>query len=109
MPSARRDWAVRLLIVAAILVAYFLGTLRPTVQLHTGTGYAAEGAISVEADGWTYSIPRDDMVWIDQQGSWHDAGRPSCLPIGSVTVKFAAVEVHVQDSTWRQVVWVDCR
>ena len=109
-PSARRNWTVRLLLVGAIVLAYFIGTLRPSVQMHTGTGYSAEGAISVEADGWTYAIPRDDMLWMDKLGTLHTSGRPECLPIGAeVTVKFGAVEVTVQGSTWRQVVWVDCR
>jgi hypothetical protein len=102
---------VRLLVVAAVLVAYYVGTLRPNIGIHTGTGTSAEGAITLEADGWSYGVPREDVVWIDDRGTFHMSGRPDCLPAtgASVTARFGAVEVTYEGSTWREVVWVDCR
>jgi hypothetical protein len=109
--SARRAKLVpRLGVAAVVLIAYYVGTLRPNIAVHTGTGFSAESAVSVEVDGWTYSVPRDDITWIDHLGAWHDSGRPACLPVGeTVTVTFGAVGVTKDGSTWRQVVWVDCR
>jgi hypothetical protein len=71
---------------------------------------SAEGAIGVEADGYSYNIPLD-VNWIDAQGSWHGHGRPECLPpadraIGPVS--FGAVDVSRDGRSWRQVVWVSC-
>ncbi len=81
------------------------------VSIHTGIASAAEGAISIEADGWTYAVPLDGVTWIDAAGSTHDGGRPDCLAadVPAHPVRFAAVEVSVEGRTWRPVVWVDCR
>jgi hypothetical protein len=82
------------------------------VSFHTGISSAAEGAISIEADGWTYAVPLDGVTWIDAAGTWHhDGGRPDCLAADAPAhqVRFAAVEVTVEGATWRPVVWVDCR
>jgi hypothetical protein len=82
----------------------------PNVTSHVGVPSSAEGAISVEVDGWTYSIPKD-VFWVDAQGSLHDGDRPACLPPEGTTnpVRFASVDVTVEGTSWRQVVWVDCR
>lgn len=104
--------AVVVLVLAAALAAAFLfGTTRPAVAIHSGVPSSAEGAISVDADGWTYGIPLDGVQWIDSRNSWHDRGRPECLPPTGTTrpVTFGAVEATVQGVTWRPVVWVDCR
>jgi hypothetical protein len=79
------------------------------VTFHTGVPSSAEGAISVEADGWTYSIPLD-VLWVDAQGTLHDGDRPACLPPEGATgaVRFASVDVTVEGTSWRQVVWVAC-
>jgi hypothetical protein len=79
------------------------------VTFHTGVPSSAEGAISVEADGWTYSIPLD-VLWVDAQGVVHDGDRPACLPPEGATgaVRFASVDVTVEGTSWRQVVWVAC-
>jgi hypothetical protein len=94
------------------LGAYLLvAAIRPVVSIHTGVPSSVEGAISIEADGWTYGVPLDGVRWIDSTNSWHGGGRPDCLPATGTTtpVTFGAVEVTVEGTTWRPVVWVDCR
>ena len=84
------------------------GTLAPQVQ--TGRADAAPGAISIETDDWTYSVPLDGVTWIDEAGSSHDSGRPDCLaPGASRQIRFAAVETTIEGTTWRPVVWVSCQ
>ena len=81
----------------------------PEVVMLTGVASAAEGAISVESGGWTYSVPLD-VAWTDDTNSWHEGDRPGCLPPGANrAITFAAVEVTVEGMTWRPVVWVSCR
>lgn len=104
--------AIALVVLAGALVgAYYLGSTRPVVAIHTAIPSSAEGAISVEADGWTYGIPLDGVDWVDSTNSWHDRGRPECLPPTGTTrpVTFGAVAVTVEGTTWRPVVWVSCR
>lgn len=76
-----------------------------------GEVHSAEGAISIETGEWTYGVPFDGVRWVDSDNVWHDEGRPECLPPidPPATVTFAAVEVTIEGSTWRSVVWVDCR
>jgi hypothetical protein len=109
--TSRGSWAPRLLAAAAVVLAYFLGTLRPAVGIHTAVPSSAEGAITIMADGLSYGVPLDGVRWVDSAGSWHESGRPECLPPEGTTraVTFGAVEVTVEGSTWRPVVWVDCR
>jgi hypothetical protein len=101
--------AIVLLLLLAL--AFYLGTLGSQVAVHTGVPSSAEGAISIEADGWTYSVPLDGVAWIDQGGAWHESGRPACLPPeGTVeAVRFGAVNASLEGVSWRPVVWVDCR
>jgi hypothetical protein len=82
----------------------------PAVILR-GEVHSAEGAISIETGEWTYGVPFDGVRWVDSDNVWHDEGRPECLPPidPPATVTFAAVEVTIEGSTWRSVVWVDCR
>jgi hypothetical protein len=98
-------------LIVGLGAAFLIGTTRPTVSIHTGVASSAEGAISIEADGWTYGVPLDGVAWIDKNNSRHYGGRPDCLPSTGATrpITFAAVEVTVEGSTWRPVVWVDCR
>jgi len=104
-------WTGRLLLIAVVLIAYYLGTLHPNVAEHTSVPASAEGAITATTDDWSYSIPLDGVVWIDSSGSYHDGERPACLPASGtdVPVKFGSVDVSYQGSSWRAVVWVDCR
>lgn len=98
-------------LVGLIVGAFWLGSSRPAVSFHTGVAHSAEGAISVEADGWTYAVPLDGVAWVDSRDTWHNGGRPECLPPTGTTrpITFAAVEATVEGSTWRPVVWVSCR
>lgn len=106
----RRGVAGAILLIALLAAAFYLGSTRPTLAMHTAVPSSAQGAISIEADGWTYSVPLDGVEWIDV-GGWHESGRPSCLPPEGTTraVTFASVQVSAEGSTWRPVVWVDCR
>ncbi len=92
----------------ALLIIGCGGSSEP--MLLTGRADAAENAISISTDGWTYSVPLDGVAWEDEAGRRHEGGRPACLePGASRQIDFAAVEVTVEDSTWRPVVWVSCR
>jgi hypothetical protein len=110
-----RPPSVRVVVAVAVLVALgawlLVGATRQTVSVHTAVPSSAEGAISIEADGWTYGVPLDGVRWIDETNTWHEDGRPDCLPAAGTTlpVTFGAVEVTVDDVRWRPVVWVDCR
>ena len=75
-----------------------------------GTGYSAEGAISIEANGWTYGVPMD-VAWTDETGLFHERYRPSCLPASGaiVSVTFMAVAAELGGVGIRPVIWVDCR
>ena len=111
--NERRAVVVLVVAVAVLALAAWLvgGATRQIVSIHTAVPSSAEGAISIEADGWTYGVPLDGVVWIDAQNVTHDDGRPDCLPAEGTTrpVTFAAVTVTVEGRTWRPVVWVDCR
>lgn len=97
-----------MVIAAAVSVACQSGSVSPQVQ--TGRADAAEGAISISTSDWTYSVPLDGVVWIDEAGSRHDSGRPECLAPGvSRQIRFAAVETTIEEATWRPVVWVSCQ
>ena len=93
-----------------LLVGVVLGVRLAGPQTLHGLAHSAEGAISAEADGWTYGIPLD-VAWTDQTGSWHDRGRPACLPPSSadIPISFQAVGATAGGVGWRGVVWVDCR
>jgi hypothetical protein len=101
--------------VAAVLGAvggYVLRSAQSNTVGHMGVvvGSGVNG-ISVESDGWTYSVPLD-VTWIDAAGSLHDGGRPECLPpgLGSVQIRFHSIDdLDVAGNRWRQVVMVDCR
>jgi len=108
----RGTWTTRLLIVLAVVVAYYAGSLRPAVSYHTAVPSSAEGAVSIEADGWTYGLfAPDGVAWTDSHGAFHDGGRPDCLPPDGTTevVRFATVDVTIDARSWRPIIWVDCR
>jgi hypothetical protein len=107
--AGRSARAAIALAVVAGAAGYVMGARLSGVVVHTGVASPAEGAISAEADGWTYNIPLD-IPWADAQGVWYDHGRPGCLTgVADVPIIFGSVEVAADGSTWRQVVWVDCR
>ncbi len=105
--------AVAVLIAAVAVVAFLAGEhhQRPYTVL-TGVASVGDHLATVTVAGWSYAVQGDSVWWVDQQGSTHDGGWPSCLnPVGSaVRISFGEVPVTAPDGTsWRQVVWVDCR
>ena len=98
-------------IALLLALAFYLGSLSSQVAIRTGVPHAAEGAISIVTDEWTYAVPLDGVAWMDERGSWHESGRPACLEPGTTaeTVRFGAVTSTIEGTTWRPVVWVDCR
>ena len=101
---------VALIVAVAVASAACQGSRAFNPAIQTGRADAAEGAISIETDDWTYAVPLDGVTWIDEAGSSHDSGRPECLAPGvSRQIRFAAVETRVEGSTWRPVVWVSCQ
>ncbi len=76
----------------------------------TARPFSSPGAISVTSDGWTYSIPTD-VAWRDRSGSFHDSGRPDCLPPSGAQegpVRIKARLVDADGVQFRQVFYVDC-
>ena len=103
-----------LLVVALAVVAGVAGFLfgsRSSATVLTGRADSAEGAISITTADWTYGVPLDGVMWTDRLNTLHESGRPECLApdVAPFQVRFAAVQVTVNDSTWRPVVWIDCR
>jgi hypothetical protein len=107
--ARHQPWLTAGLVLVLVGLGYMIGTSRGGVSWHTGLAYAAEGQISVTADGWTYSIPLD-VPWDDADGGLHYGERPGCLPPSTdqVSVRFAAVEFSLNGQTDRRVVQVSC-
>ena len=98
------------LVVVAVVVGYVLGEWRDGPMILTGRAdMTAEGGGSITTDEWTYALAAE-VDWIDSNNTWHLSERPGCLDPGeSVEVRFAATEVTIEGTTWRPVVWIDCR
>ena len=115
MLRRRVRWAAAA-IAAACLIA-FLAFLAGEHQQRPVTilrGMATVGyqEASVITAGWVYGIEGTGVPWIDQEGTWHFGGWPTCLggPGRAVEITFGEVPVSMPDGgTARQVVWVDCR
>ena len=112
---ARRT-AVRVLVVAVaacglLAIGFFVGQHQSRVATLTGVARVGIHQATVTVGGWSYGI--DDRVefWIDSEGGAHDGGWPNCLRLGQrPRIRFGAIPVAAPDGTsWRQVVWVDCR
>ncbi len=68
-------------------------------------------SVIVAGSSWVYGISGVDQ-WVDHLGEDHVGGWPTCLstPERTVPITFGWVPVTAPDgSSWRQVVWVDCR
>lgn len=76
-----------------------------------GPAEVGVAAMTVQVDGWEYAAAGSVPRWVDEAGTWHDGGWPTCLPTGpgTVTVRFAAARVAVDGAETRPVVAVDCR
>lgn len=83
--------------------------LNANVRIMTGRADGASDGLSISTADWTYG-GGFGFAWTDSEGSWHQDGRPDCLPQGaSRQVTFAATEVTVNGASWRPIVWLDCR
>jgi hypothetical protein len=108
----RRAVPISLGLLLLVGVAGFaIGANKPSTTMRTALIYSSGSISSMPIDGWTYGIPLD-VAWTDASGSYHDHGRPDCLPpaiglIGPIT--FATVEASAGGVSWRPVVWVSCR
>lgn len=116
-------WSIlAVVMVAAALGTYVLGTQNPAVHAATGVAYSnggnqtvGGGVISAEAtvtaDGWAYGMDGGVSQWEDNGGGWHDGGWPSCLStIGEHQIRFGWVSVSTPGGAdgLREVVWVEC-
>jgi len=98
---------------AAALVGYGVAESGNGVETDTVECLSAENTISCELtnEDWTIGVPLD-VAWRDSSGSFHEDGRPECLPPtgigleGPVTVHYR--DVRVDGMGWKQVVQVDC-
>jgi hypothetical protein len=82
----------------------------PNLRILTGLAdINGSGSGSVAAEGWTYGVP-SDVMWQDAAGTWHDGGPVECLPpyASQVRIRFAAVDVTIQGTSWRPIVWIQC-
>lgn len=110
-PLSRISRATLVIAALAFSAGFFVAEWRSGPHLATGTAYAAEDQISVEADDFSYAIPID-VMWTDANGTNHHGDRPECLAPNTQPIfdaRFAYVDVSVEGSNVRQVVWVDCR
>ena len=111
-------------VLAAALVSGAFQTGRSLAQQadwHSGTAYLmgdpTNPGFSATIDGWTYGAEGSVPQWIDETGTFHDGGWPSCLRPPSlsssrarrVPVRFAETTVRADDVGLRAVVMVDCR
>lgn len=110
----RHRWAVLglVLALAACLFAGFRVGRGSQVATEEVSCLALRAQIGCTLhDGWDVSVPLD-VPWTDSSGTFHESGRPDCLPptgrgaTGPVRVVWTKVEVG--GSGWRQVVWVGC-
>lgn len=79
---------------------------------HSGTAQVGERVFTVNYDGWSYGASDSVPSWIDERGSWHYSGWPTCLQAKadqSVSLTFEATQATVDGATFRPVVAVDCR
>lgn len=102
-----------LLLLTAVLLLSACGP-PSELTMRSALIHSASSISSEPIDGWTYGIPLD-VAWTAEDGSFHQNGRPACLPadsgptgmVGPIT--FASVNVVAGGQTWRPVVWVSCR
>ena len=98
------------LVAATFLVSCAGGTVTPAIQTGRADVNAAGDGGSISTSDWTYGLPASGVTWVDSAGTSHDGGQPECLVPGTSTeVRFAALDVTVEGSTWRPVVWISCQ
>ena len=85
---------------------------QPGMTVLRGVAYVGADEASVTVGGWVYGIQgTGNVTWVDTQGSIHTDSWPACLSgPGRAPITFGEVPVTAPDgTTWRQIVWVDCR
>ena len=101
-------------IIGLVVGGYVIGRHRPaTAQQESVRCLSATGTISCNlADGSTIAVPRD-VSWTDRVGTFHEGGRPACLPPTGIglegPVRISWVHAELDGTGRRQVVAVDCR
>ena len=110
----KRAAVIAAVLAAACLIAFLAFAVgehqQRTVTVLTGIATVGDHEATVAVAGWSYGIV-GSITWFGQ-GGMHEAGWPACLggPGRTVPVTFGEVPVTAPDgSSWRQVVWVDCR
>ena len=111
----RMPWAA--VVVLAVCLAAVLGFIagehhQPGITVLRGVAYVGLDEASVTVGGWTYGIDgASNVTWVDDQGSEHTSGWPSCLRPGNIVpITFGEIPWTAPDgSGLRQVVWVDCK
>ena len=103
--------AIAVAILLAGIVWFGVGSRRGVMHLE-GIAHVGERQATIESGGWSYGVS-DSVAWMDASGTEHEDGWPTCLGATGRTsaVKFGAVPVTLPDtgSTFRAVVYVDCR
>lgn len=109
--STPRILTVLILLTAAGVLGFGAGS-RTRVVTEEVWCLSAEGTIGCSlGDGRDVSVPVT-LSWTDSGGTFHEGGRPSCLPAtgrgleGPVRVSWT--EVDVDGMHWRQVLHVAC-
>jgi hypothetical protein len=95
----------------ALAVGFLIGTWRSGVHIETGEAHSTgNGGGTITTDRGAYGFPAD-IAWLDADNTWHEGGVPDCLPPLSFVdgVRFGWVEVAIEGTGWRPVVWIDCR
>ena len=114
----QKSKATRLVVAFVVLcliagLAFLAGEHRQSnTTVLSGVAITGLNEATVTVAGWSYGILGTGLTWFDNQGTEHVGGWPSCLRGTGrrVPITFGAVPVTAPDgSSWRQVVWVDCR
>ena len=73
--------------------------------------YGGDHMASIQVGDWSYGISKS-VAWLDESGSYHEDGWPTCLGgLGNTTVvRFGVTSVTLPNcGTFRPVVYVDRR
>lgn len=112
-----RRWLIGALIllvggVALVGAGYLAGKAGPGADEMTGDCRGAGRQVSCDLGedgmvGWTGGPGGVD--WRDEDGKWHEGGRPDCIPRdGKAEVTLGVVQWEHDDVDSLAVLWVDC-
>lgn len=101
------------LLTLGLTIGYLVGQARSPMHEAEVACLSAPGFIScgpLDSPGSAeYSVPLD-VAWT-KDATFHDGGRPACLPptgVGTVQVRVTWTEVETAGTAWKQVVGVHC-